>query len=232
MQIPRENYWLFFSQCILCRGHTQSHQGICERCHPDLPWITSHCPRCNLPQNHNHLCAQCLQPDQPIEQVFALFDYQFPIDQLITQVKYHNKPAYMMALSQLLIAPLTHFLKTTGKPDLLLPVPMHPQRLRERGYNQAEILAETIARHTGIANNSSLLIKQRPTAQQMSLSRQARFTNLKNAFECRAVPPKHVAIVDDVMTTGTTVREIAALLKRQGAHRVDVYTLVRTGAEH
>lgn len=228
MITPRDYYRSFFSQCILCHGPTDPAEGICNACQGDLPWIHARCPCCALPQLHNRLCRQCLRKPPTFDRVEALFDYLFPVDQLIAQTKYHNRPVYMAALAQLMAKSLTK----TLKPDLLIPVPLHRQRLRERGYNQAEILADLLGEHLQIPIARDLLTKSRPTSAQMSLDRDTRQKNLRNVFDCKPLPTGSVALVDDVMTTGTTVREICKALRKAGATRISVWVLVRTAKDH
>ena len=230
MRTPTENYWLFFSQCILCRSPTKNSRGICPDCQRDLPWIDTCCPRCALPQTHNHLCPQCSKDRIPFGQVHALFDYQFPINELVAQIKYHDKPVYMAALAELMARHL-RYIKPERKPDLLIPVPMHNKRLRQRGYNQAEILARLLGRLLDIPVRSDLLSKNQATAQQMALHRRERQKNLRGAFNCKPYVAHHVALIDDVMTTGTTVSEICKVLRQSSSQTIDVWVLVRTAED-
>ncbi|MGB0466713.1 MAG: ComF family protein [Pontibacterium sp.] len=227
MITTKANHGLLFSQCILCHGRCKSDQGICPDCLQDLPWIKSHCPCCSLPQTSNHLCLQCATEHQPFNGVSALFDYRFPVDQLISQVKYHQKPVYMLPLARLLADKMAD----TTKPDLLIPVPMHEDKLRLRGYNQAELIARLVGDLLNIPVHSHLLKKIRPTTQQMSLSREQRINNLKNAFSATQTRAKHIAIIDDVMTTGTTLRELCTQVRTHPTQRIDGWVLVRTAKD-
>ncbi|MBE9396489.1 ComF family protein [Pontibacterium sp. N1Y112] len=227
MNKHQDNYRLFFSQCVLCKGRTKRTQGICSDCVKDLPWIKHHCPCCFLPQEHDHLCQQCSAKTPAFQSVSALFDYQFPVNQLIAQIKYHDKPVYMAALAEL----MARHLSNAPQPDVLIPVPLHRSRLRERGYNQAEILARGVGRQLGIPVRCDLLSKTRATAQQMSLDRSSRQKNLKAAFECRPYSAQHIVLIDDVMTTGTTVREICKHLRQSPQQVIDVWVLVRTAED-
>lgn len=220
----QDNYWLLFSQCILCHRRCKPHSGLCDGCLQDLPWITHRCPRCHLPQLHDHLCGDCLKRPPPFHSAHALFEYQFPVDQLIAQVKYHNKPALIAPLANLLAGRVANL---QPRPQLLLPVPTHPRRLRQRGYNQAQLIAEIIGRALHIPVATSVVHKIKDTQQQMALHRDQRIRNLRGAFGVNACSAQHIAIVDDVMTTGTTIRELCRIL-RQPDRRLDVWTLVRT----
>lgn len=227
MRNMKDYYRSFFSQCVLCKGRTLQTQGICTECEHDLPWISHHCPCCFLPQAHNHLCQRCSTHVPPFQSVAALFDYQFPVNQLIAQIKYHDKPVYMAALAELMARQLINH----PRPELLIPVPLHPSRLRERGYNQAEILANLLGQRLNIPVRSDLLTKVRATPQQMSLDRTTRHKNLKAAFQCQPYSAQHVVLIDDVMTTGTTVREICKSLRQSPQQIIDIWVLVRTAKD-
>jgi ComF family protein len=223
LNIP-DNYWLLFSQCILCHGRCNPHTGLCDGCLLDLPWITQHCPQCHLPQLHDHLCSRCLKQPPPFHTVHALFEYQFPVDQLIAQVKYHDKPSLIAPLALQLAQRVAQL---QPRPQLLVPVPAHAHRLRQRGYNQAQLIAEVAGRALGIPVARNLVRKTVDTTQQMALHRDQRIRNLRGVFEATPTDVQHMAIIDDVMTTGTTIRELCRVLK-QPQRRLDVWVLVRT----
>lgn len=227
MTLNKDYSCLFFTQCILCHDPCHRQQGLCEQCISDLPWIRNRCPRCALPQLSTHLCHQCQTNPPPFESVIALFDYHFPLNQLIAQTKYHNKPGYLAPLARL----FADHICNNNIPDLLIPVPMHPHRLKERGYNQAEILTQLLGTMLNIPVDNRLLHKTKSTAQQMSLSREDRVKNLKGVFSASKPTPEHIVIVDDVMTTGTTMREICNTLRSSPQQRIDVWVLVRTAKE-
>ena len=219
--------------CLLCDELAEQPHPICEACESELPWLDQHCRICALPlPMQGLLCGQCARRRPAFRQVEAPWHYGFPMDALITRFKHQRQWPLGRLLAQMLGNWLTHrFEEDLPRPSLLLPVPMASKRLRQRGYNQAQMLAEWIGRQLGIACASELLIRSRDTPAQQDLSAKARRRNLSGAFgitDAEVVKDRHVALVDDVLTTGTTAQTLARLLRQAGATRVDVYCLART----
>jgi ComF family protein len=178
------------------------------------------------------LCGECLQREPPFDAAFAPFVYGHPLDLLVTKLKFGRSLAAGRVLSELWLEAMAEALPT--RPDLLVPVPLHPSRLRERGYNQALELTRPLARALRIPLADTLLSRTKATAAQANLDAKARRKNLRGAFAFDGAalngtrPAKlHVALIDDVMTTGTTLRECARVLKRAGVARVDIWALAR-----
>ena len=168
----------------------------------------------------------------PFDAAFAPFVYAHPLDLLVTKLKFGHSLAAGRVLSELWLEALAEPSPTL--PDLLVPVPLHESRLRERGYNQALELAKPLAQGLRITLAERLLSRTKATAAQANLDAKARRKNLRGAFVVgrAAIGGKdpaalHVAILDDVMTTGTTLRECARVLRRAGFARVDVWALAR-----
>ncbi len=166
-------------------------------------------------------------------QTICAVDYAFPWDQLIINFKFRQQPELAGPLSQRLLQAVQH--GSGGLPDILLPVPLSPQRLAQRGYNQAWELARRLGQGLHVQALPQLLQRLLDTPHQAELSRQERLHNLRNAFmvapaSAGLVQGRHVALVDDVMTTGATAQEAAAELLRNGARRVDLWVLARTAA--
>lgn len=230
-----KNNWLFFTQrqkCPLCyQNHNNSH-SICPGCTNDLPWLKQVCQHCSLPltetNNKHPVCAQCLKKAPSYDKVCAAFFYQFPVNLMIMQAKFNNKVHYLNLLAQLLLPRL----QASTRPEILVPVPMHRQRLLQRQFNQAAIISRCLSHHTGVPSHNKLLLKTSNTEQQSQLDAAQRQRNLRNSFSCQQTPPQHVAVIDDVVTTGTTANEIARTLKRAGCGRVDIWTLARTAKEY
>lgn len=161
------------------------------------------------------------------DQCIAPYRYQVPIDSLITGFKFHRKLGNGRLLSLLLLDILKR--NESSLPDIIIPIPLHRKRVTERGFNQALELARPISRHFSLPLDLSSCIRKQPTAPQMSLEKRSRLQNIKGAFEIRrSIGFRHVALLDDVVTTGATASELAALLKKQGAERVDVWAVART----
>ena len=194
------------------------------------------CVRCALPlATPAARCGECLKNEPPFDSAFAPYLYGHPFDLLMTRLKFGRSLAAGRVLAELWILALREALRTghlASLPDAIVPVPLHSARLRERGYNQALELAKPLAREFGIALLPDLLRRTRSTAAQANLDAVSRRKNLRRAFVADAAllsprAPAHVALLDDVMTTGTTLRECARTLKRAGVERVEVWALAR-----
>jgi len=153
--------------------------------------------------------------------------YASPIKQLITEFKFHNNLSYAPLLAQSFVNSVRQ--NQRRLPGCIIPVPLHEQRLRERGFNQALELARLIARQLEIPLYHSLCVRNKATPFQSGLSAKQRKQNLKNAFHIIKTPPHtHVAIFDDVVTTGSTVNELARQLKKEGVEIIEVWAIART----
>ncbi|GLK90893.1 ComF family protein [Pseudomonas turukhanskensis] len=226
--------WLNNEQsCLLCDQRGDYPRPICSPCEADLPLLEAACRICALPMPADDLiCGECQKQRPYFDQVQTPWRYAFPVDALITRFKHHGK----WPLGRLLGVLLSHHLQNAfarglPRPDLLLPVPLGKQRLRQRGFNQAGMLADWLHQHLNLPIRADLLRRDRETDAQQELDAAARQRNLRNAFalsEASLVKGKHLALVDDVLTTGATANSLARLLKKAGATRVDVYCLART----
>ncbi|WP_419708267.1 ComF family protein [Pseudomonas sp. NFX224] len=226
--------WLKNKQfCLLCDEGADGTTPICMACETDLPWLGDHCQCCALPLPVAGLtCGQCLSQPPAFERVIAPWTYSFPIDSLITRFKHNAKWPFGHLLGELLTQALQHrFEDDLPQPDLLLPVPLATRRLRQRGFNQAAMLARWLSTALHIPCDERSLLRTQDTGAQQTLNAEARKKNLRNAF---ALTPeasfkgRHLALVDDVLTTGATAQALARLLTDAGAARVDIYCLART----
>lgn len=215
------NHSRFFGRrCRLCRGQGQGALELCHGCRGDLPWIRCPCRHCGLPlPAGDRLCGRCRYRPPPFATVLAPLRYDGTAAALIRRFKFHGDLAAGRLLADLLAGCLP-----ADRPQALIPVPLHPSRLRQRGFNQAR----EIARRLGPPILGNAVRRQRPTAEQSGLAAGERRRNMRDAFRLVGRPlPTHVAIVDDVMTTGATARELTRTLRRGGVERVDVYALAR-----
>jgi ComF family protein len=215
-------------QCLLCGQRSDSSLDLCSGCAGDLARNLVCCPRCALPlQTSAPFCGECLKREPLFTTTSAPFVYAQPLDQLMMRLKFGRSLAAGRVLSQLWLQALRE--SPPARPDLLIPVPLHASRLRERGYNQALELARPLAQALAIPLRHDLLLRTRATPAQANLDAKARRRNLKGAFSIveNAAMPAHVVVIDDVMTTGATLRECARTLLRAGVARVDVWALAR-----
>lgn len=171
-------------------------------------------------------CAACLKRPPPFDAAIAPLEYAGAVRHLVTRFKFGGRLSHGVPLAHHLLEAVRRD-GVTDLPGALLPVPIHPRRLRERGYNQSLELARPLARHLGMPVLHLALQRVRATPPQMALPESARAANVRGAFVVRGEIPAHVALVDDVLTTGATVGELARLLRARGCQRVEVWCAVR-----
>ena len=211
--------------CIFCSA--SSADDICAGCAAELPLIETSCQHCGLPMSHDGLCGDCLIAPPAFARCLAPLRYEPPISHLVGAFKYQGDFNAGRVLSQLLIARLRQENALTV--DALIPVPLHWRRRWQRGFNQSEIIADEVSRALDIPIHSNGLRKTRHSSAQQNLDAQARQKNLRDAFSCtRDVSGMHVAVIDDVVTTGATANAIAQLLRQCGAASVQIWALTRT----
>jgi len=213
---------VFGGTCFVCRG--AARETLCEHCDADLPRLREPaCPRCALDSPSGALCGRCLAHPPHYDATVAALAYRFPADALVHALKFRGELALGPFLAGLL-------LEKTGNAsaDCIVPVPLSRERLRERGYNQAV----EIARHLGGRLELDACVRERDAPPQTGLDREARRRNVRGAFRCtRSFAGQRVALVDDVMTTGATLDELARALKGAGAASVVNWIVCRTASD-
>jgi ComF family protein len=198
--------FLWPAVCILCRRRGAFGLDLCPGCEADF-----------VPND----------PPQ-IESGYVPFRYAYPIDHLVRGLKFRGDLACGRVLGELFAARV--LARAVALPELIIPVPLAQQRYRQRGFNQANELALPLRRVTGIPVRNDLVIRHRETAEQAVLDPEGRRKNVRRAFKMAApLPARHVAILDDVVTTGSTVGEVARVLRSAGAERVEVWAICRAG---
>ncbi|HFV9292650.1 MULTISPECIES: DNA utilization protein GntX [Serratia] len=221
------------SRCWLCRQPLRlMQQGICSYCLRTLPAKPCCCPVCGLPSGDPHQpCGRCLQKAPPWQALVFVSDYRPPISTLVKNFKFQQTPALAPTLARLI---LLHWLQAhreqhLNRPEVILAVPLQDKRCWRRGYNQSELLALPLARWLGCEYRPGALRRIRATAPQQQLIARLRRRNLRGAFRCdESLAGKHVALLDDVVTTGSTMAEIATLLQKQGVASLQIWCVCRT----
>lgn len=211
-------------RCLVCREAGSEGQDLCELCRQALPHNRCACLRCALPLPAPGLCGVCLKQPPPFTAGAAAFVYAFPVDSLLLRFKFHGDLAAGRLLSQLLVPAMAR----APRPQALVPLPLHPARVRHRGYDQAYELAKPLARALNLPLCAGSLQRVRATAPQSQLDAASRRRNVRSAFAAHPGElPRHVALLDDVMTTGATLAEGCRALQCAGVVRVDVWAVAR-----
>ena len=219
------------SSCLLCNGYVRGLKPLCHGCEHALPWNTHACLRCAIPMHDAaQVCGQCLQAPPVFQHALCAFRYEPPIAGLLNRFKHSGKLACGHWLAQHLANTIGEHYQTEHMllPDCVLPVPLHWRRLRNRGFDQGLEIGKVLARRLNISLSTALR-RQRHTDSQQALSREQRQHNLAGAFALRKqLAARRIALVDDVLTTGSTANEISALLQTAGVEEVHVWAIART----
>lgn len=210
--------------CTVC-GQGSGDRLVCAACEAGLPHLAGPlCPVCALPAADGTICGACQSAPPHFDASFAAFSYAFPVEHIVQGLKYRHR----LPLAGWLAEALARRIES-AKVDCLVPLPLSAQRMKERGFNQAQEIARPLARRLGLPLVSDACARVLDTAPQASLPWKARQANIRNAFECRIdLTGRTVAVVDDVMTTGATLNEFARTLKLHGAARVENWVVART----
>ncbi|PJE79825.1 hypothetical protein CI610_01181 [invertebrate metagenome] len=220
--------------CLLCQKATGFSHKICRQCQQSFPVIPYPCKICSLPlpSENNACCAQCLHSPPSFDRCISPFVYSFPIDKVIQRIKYDNRLELIRPVTKKLVDALCPVYQSGSWPEAIIPVPLHPTRHRLRGFNQSQQLARQIISFLPKPRptvNSRLLSRINPTKSQQGLSRLQRKQNMRKAFAINEETPyRHVAIVDDVVTSMATANELSQLLKKEGVQTVDIWSIART----
>lgn len=215
-------------RCLLCRGPASLDLALCADCRHELPALSRACRGCALPlpdDARTGLCPACVRSPR-FDAALAAFAYDEPIRWLVTQLKFNGRLSHARLLGELLAQRV--LTSDLDRPEALIPIPLHPAGLRRRGFNQAERIANRLARRLACALDTRALIRLRDTAPQSGLPASQRAANVRDAFGVSRPPPwRHVALVDDVVTTTRTAVAAARPLRAAGVTRIDLYCVAR-----
>lgn len=213
-------------RCLLCSG--PCHELLCAACRADLPWNRCACPACARPlaSPDLELCRYCTRRSPPFDASLAAFRYEAPIDRAIQGLKYNADFLAARWLGESL-ADTVHQ-SERPLPELLIPVPLHAGRLRRRGYNQAQELGRVVGRSLGVPLAPQLVRRKRATEDQIGKTAHDRRRNVRGAFAIdTSVRGQRIALIDDVMTTGSTLGELARTCRQAGAAQVECWVIAR-----
>ncbi len=213
--------------CGLCGQNSHPH-ALCPACLADLPRLLHTCDRCGLPLEialEPAQCGHCLQQQPAYDRVISAFAYAPPLSQLVTKLKFRRQIQLARLFGDLLVNPV---LARQSQAQALLPVPLHPVRVRRRGYNQALEIARPLSQAMHLPLLTDCVYRNRDTQPQSAQTSAQRERNIRGAFSLKYPPGyQQIAIVDDVMTSGHTVNEIAKLLRAAGVNQIEVWCVAR-----
>ena len=215
--------------CVLCGVEGNHTSAWCIACDADMPYLHMPlCPICAIPTPLGAICGHCIKIPPHFSHTVAVFGYTFPLDKLVQALKYGERLELAHSLADRLA------LKIIIRPDFMTAMPLHPARLRERGFNQSLELARRLEKRLNIPVLTDVCERVRDTPPQNTLSGKARNKNMQQAFSCRQnsgaqnLTGRHIAIVDDVMTSGASLNEVARVLRDAGAREVSAWVIART----
>jgi ComF family protein len=216
--------------CFLCDSPLYKYESLlCTACSKDLPWNIKACPDCAMPTEEGVICANCLQSHRrPVQNAICAFRYEYPASLMIQHMKFHSRLDIAAFFGWQMVKHA--FQQRISLPDCFIPVPLHPSRLAVRGFNQSLELARALTRVTWIPVEYRACTRTHNTMAQTDLSAQQRRRNIKGAFKIDRgflLKYRHITIIDDVMTTGSTVNELARALSMAGVEQIDVWACAR-----
>ena len=218
---------LFTSLCLICdTQNSSSALPICNKCLHELPRNIKVCQQCGLPIENSAatICGKCQSKPPVYDKTITPFIYDNAIKHLIIELKFKKKLINAHLLGKLLVKAVSN----ETLPDFLLPVPLHKKRLRQRGFNQTMELCRVLSKELSIPILTGIVEKTKETIPQSELSAKQRKQNLRNSFKViGSIPAAHIAIIDDVITTGTTITEIAKLLKKSNSTNIQAWACAR-----
>ncbi|ACA32160.1 ComF family protein [Histophilus somni] len=230
--------WFNFS-CVHCQKPLNfAHRHLCYQCDKQISRL-NYCGRCGAVLSKNQafrgqmFCGNCAKQSPNWQQMVVIGRYQPPLSTLIHQFKFQNRYYLDRTLAQLMLLAIYHARREYlfSLPEVIVPVPLHHFRQWYRGYNQAYLIAKQLSRQLSIPLDNKLVVRQKYTKMQRGLNEKARRSNLHNAFNVnikRAKQYHSIALIDDVITTGSTLNEIAKLLKQAGINVIHVWGLAKT----
>jgi ComF family protein len=232
-KVDRALALLFPRACRLC-GLPAGRGNVCAGCRGDLPWIRAPCRSCGAPlpdAARGDACGECRVAAGVVDRIRTALVYEYPVDQLVSGMKFRSRADDALALGELLAVYLraARLCGALRVPDLLAPVPLHHARLARRGFNQSAEIARPLARMLQASVLTRGCRRVFNTVEQTTLSGAARRANVRGAFRVtHDLRGATVAVVDDVLTTGSTSLEFAAVLRAAGAIAVEIWTVARS----
>ena len=229
--LKKAGHFIYPNICLQCDAPGSNRIDLCERCFKSLPWVHYACQRCalSLTSGNANLCGACRNKKFYFDHVYAPFQFEGFIRDAVYQFKFNQKLNQGKLLAHLFIKHIEK--QQLNIPEIIIPVPLHKNRIHKRGYNQALEIARIVSKEIDNELSYREIYRNRDTGVQMELPAKQRHKNVKDAFSLKEnstiFKNKHVCIMDDVVTTGNTVNEVAKNIKSAGAKRIDVWCIAR-----
>ncbi len=226
--------YVFKQSCLLCKSANGGDIAICHDCEKDLPWhIQPHCPQCGLLSFNSQPCGHCLKSAPDFDATHALFTYDFPLNTLLQRYKYGSMLNLRHNFADLMSENLLLSNIRVKNIELIIPMPMHPQRLQERGFNQALEIAKLVSNILKIPLDYKSCMRNKLSPPQASLPLKERVKNIRGVFSIKESHAHNlqglkIALIDDVMTSGASLNELAKTIKKAGASHVECWVVART----
>lgn len=235
--LPPRRLFGQMASCLLCMARCGAQQSVCSDCLASFPTLGLACQKCCEPivstatdvLGDDLLCPRCQQGKRQFQVCISALQYIPPVSSMVQKLKYNGRLLYLKPLSVHLLNELDRHYADTPWPEALLPVPMHWWKLRKRSFNQAQLIAKILSKETGISLLSGYVQKLRTGSSQSRLAAKLRERNIRHSYRVKkTIALRHIAIVDDVMTTGATIDELCRVLKKDGVETIDVWCIART----
>lgn len=222
------SHLIFKQNCVMCAASTKSELCLCKECIDSLPLAPNpSCPQCGL-NTQGETCGNCLKHAPHYDATQALLSYGFPADAILQHYKYSNALYLSETFGYLLSDNILN-----ANCDVIIPMPLHITRQQSRGFNQSLEVAKVVAQQLNIPLDSASCSRIKNTVPQASLPLKERLKNMHGAFQIKSdiasdtIKGKRIAIIDDVMTTGSSLNELAKTLKKAGAMHVECWVIAR-----
>lgn len=220
---------LYPARCPVCHGIVRGRGNVCDPCRKHLPYIAEpKCKKCGkeIERPEQEYCEDCQRFAHGFDLGASVFAYDEVMRRSISQFKYHNRREYADFYAEEMQAHCGRFLEI-AEPDVILPVPLHSVKKRQRGFNQTELVAKRLGKRINIPVDNDYLIRKEKTTPQKELTRRQRKENLRKAFALKGQKRVYskVLLIDDIYTTGATVDAISELLKENGTKYVFFLTI-------
>ncbi len=216
------------ARCFSCNRPLMTNKSLCQSCHHSLKILKNYCKSCGESIGHGISCGPCIIKPKPYDRFIGMYEYDGLIKSLLFDYKYNLNLSLSRCFAEILVPIIKNHYQYTSWPNLFIPMPAHPKKIRQRGFNPTLEIAKIIEKSIPSTMNYRMAKRTKLGRPQSSLPLNMRAKNVRNVFEAQPSLPAHIAVFDDVMTSGETMSSLCKCLKRQGIQRLDIWVLART----